>query len=203
MGRLRSSIAVLGAAASVVAAAPAWAGTADKAVTLSAKVTTCTTGADDASRAAAFTAAMPAATSTRRMQMRFTLMQRTGASAKAPFKKVAVPGWSGWVTSDPGRQALVFTKRVEGLAAPASYRAVVAFRWLDARGRQQRTATRTTSICDQPDPRPDLVLASLDAAPVGASQAAYTVSVENEGHVDADPFAVTVTVDGVTSDPIT
>jgi hypothetical protein len=203
MRRVTSSIAMLGAVATVAAAAPAWAGAADKAVTLSAKVAACTTGADVAARAAAFTGSMPAASQTKRMQMRFTLMQRTGAGTKAPFKKVAVPGWGGWTTSDTGRAAFVFTKRVEGLAAPAAYRAVVTFRWLNAAGHAQRTTTRTTPICAQPDPRPDLVLASLDAAPVGQTQAAYTVSVQNEGHSDADPFAVTVTVDGTASDPIT
>ncbi|WCB92719.1 hypothetical protein DSM104299_01417 [Baekduia alba] len=202
MRRLRSSITMLGAVALVAAAAPAWAGAADKPA-LGAKVTTCTTGTDPATRAAVFTGTMPAAVKTKRLQMRFALMQRLGTSAKAPFKKVAVPGWSGWVTSDAGRDALVFSKRVEGLTAPAAYRAVVTFRWLDAKGHAQRTTTRTTAICDQPDPRPDLVLAGLDAAPVGKAQAAYTVSVENEGHSDADPFAVTITVGGVVSDPIT
>jgi hypothetical protein len=184
----------------LVGAAPA---RADKPVPLAAKVASCTTGADPTARAAAFTASMPAASQTKRMQLRFTLMQRLGTSPKAPFKKVAVPGWGGWVTSDPGRQGFVFTKRIDALTAPADYRAVVAFRWLDANGHAQRTATRTTPICDQPDPRPDLVLAGLDAAPVGKTQAAYTVSVENEGHGDADPFAVTITVGGVVSGPIT
>jgi CARDB protein len=197
--RPTSSIAMLTAVACVAAAAPARA--SDK-PPLAAKVAACTTGADATARAAAFTASMPAASQTKRMQMRFTLMQRLGSSPKLPFKKVAVPGWGGWSTSDPGRQGFVFTRRVEALSAPAAYRAVVTFRWLDAKGHTQRTTTRTTPICEQPDPRPDLVLASVDAAPVGKS-AAYTVSVSNEGHGEADPFAVTITVDGVTSDPIT
>jgi hypothetical protein len=171
--------------------------------TLSAKTTTCTTGADDASRAAAFTGAMPAASQTKRMQMRFTLLQRKGVGPKGIFKKVAVPGWGGWVKSDPDRQGLVFTKRVEALTAPAGYRAVITFRWVDGKGHVQRTATRTTPVCEQPDPRPDLVLSGVDAAATGKSTAAYTVSVGNEGHSDAVPFAVTITVDGTVSDPIT
>jgi hypothetical protein len=185
-------------------AAPASAsGGTDKSVPLSAKVMTCTTDEDADGRAAVFTGSMPAASRTRRMQMRFALQQRIGTSPKAPFKTVAVPSWKGWVTSDAGRAGFVFSKRVEGLVAPASYRARITFRWLDARGKAQRTTTRTTPACAQPDPRPDLVLASLDAAPVGTDQAAYTVSVENEGHGDADPFAVTITVDGTTTDPVT
>ncbi|HEV7494950.1 CARDB domain-containing protein [Baekduia sp.] len=175
---------------------------ADK-VTLSAKTTTCTTGADDASRAAAFTGAMPAATQTKRMQMRFVLIQRLGVGPKGTFKKIAVPGWGGWEKSDPRRQAFVFTKRVEALTAPAGYRAVITFRWLDAKGHVQRTTVRTTPICEQPDPRPDLVLDGAAATSVSKTTAAYDVSIGNEGHGDAPPFAVTITVDGTVSDPVT
>jgi hypothetical protein len=171
--------------------------------TLSAKTTTCTTGADDASRAAAFTGAMPAAAQTKRMQMRFVLTQRKGAGPSATFKKVAVPGWGGWVKSDPDRQGFVFTKRVEALTAPAGYRAVISFRWVDAKGHVQRTATRKTPVCEQPDPRPDLVLSGIDAIATGKSTAGYTVSVGNDGHSEAAPFAVTITVDGTVSEPVT
>jgi hypothetical protein len=201
MHRTTPALAVLLAAA-LAPVAPA-VGATDKAPSLAARVVTCTTGAGDASRAAAFSGSMPAATGTRRMMMRFVLLQRVGASPQGTFRRIAVPGWGGWERSDPGRRGFVFTKRVEALAAPAGYRASITFRWLDAKGRVQRTTTRTTPVCEQPDPRPDLVLAGVAAAPVGQATAAYTVSVGNEGHGDADPFAVTVTVDGVTSDPLT
>jgi hypothetical protein len=172
-------------------------------VPLSAKVATCTTGGDPDTRAAAFTASMPAISSTKRMQMRFQLLQRIGSSARTAFRKVTVPGWSGWVTSDPGRQGFVFTKRVEALAAPAAYRATVTFRWLDARGHSLKSVSKTTTACEEPDPRPDLELASLAGQAVSSSQAAYTISVENDGLSAADPFAVTVTVDGTVSRPMT
>jgi hypothetical protein len=176
---------------------------AQAAPALSAKTTTCTTGPDDASRAAAFTGAMPAAAQTKRMQMRFVLIQRKGAGPKGTFKKLAVPGWGGWEKSDPGRQGFVFTKRVEALAAPAAYRAVISFRWLDGNGHLQRTTTRTTPACEQPDPRPDLVLEGVAGAAVDKSTAAYTLSIGNDGHAEAPPFAVTITVDGTVSDPAT
>ncbi|HEX5925717.1 MAG TPA: CARDB domain-containing protein [Baekduia sp.] len=192
-------IATLALLASGIGVAQA---SADK-VTLSAKTTTCTTGADDASRAAAFTGAMPAGAQTKRMQMRFVLIQRKGVGPKGTFKKIAVPGWGGWVKSDPDRQGFVFTKRVEALTAPAGYRAVITFRWVDGKGHVQRTATRTTPVCEQPDPRPDLVLSGVDATATGKSTAAYTLSIGNEGHSDAVPFAVTITVDGTVSGPVT
>jgi hypothetical protein len=192
-------IAVFALLALAIGVAPA---SGDK-VTLSAKMTTCTTGADGASRAAAFTGAMPAAAQTKRMRMRFVLVQREGVGPKGAFKAIAVPGWGGWEKSDPGRQGFVFTKRVEALTAPAAYRAVITFRWSDAKGHVQRTATRTTPACEQPDPRPDLVLGGVDGATVNKGTAAYTVSIGNEGHSDATPFAVTVTVDGTVSAPVT
>jgi hypothetical protein len=202
MRRPTLATAVLTLAALAGAAGPAHAAT-EKAPALAARLAACTTGADDASRAAAFTGSMPATSTTKRMMMRFTLQQRVGPGPRGSFKKLSVPGWGGWQKSDPGREGFVFTKRVEALTAPAAYRASITFRWLDAEGRVLRTRTRTTAACEQPDPRPDLVLAGVAAAPVGQATAAYTVSVGNEGHGDADPFAVTVTVDGVTSDPLT
>jgi hypothetical protein len=179
------------------AAGPARA--ADK-VPLSAKTTACTTGPDEASRAAAFTGSMPTAPGATRLQMRFVLTQRLGDTG--PYKNVAVPGWGAWEKSDPGRAGLVFTKRVESLAAPASYRAVVTFRWTDRKGHALRTATRTTTACVQPDPRPDLVLAGVDATAKG-SDAVYTVGVANDGHADAGVFSVVVAVDGVAQPPLT
>lgn len=170
-------------------------------VSLAARVSDCTTGADDAERAASFTGSM-SASGAKRMQMRFLLMQRLGPGSKGSWKKVSVPEWGSWEKADPGRSAFVFTKRIEALTAPASYRVVVTFRWLDGKNHTIRTTTRTSPTCEVADPRPDLVLAGLDAVATSATRAAYSVAVSNEGHSDAVPFAVTVTVGGVTSDPV-
>lgn len=169
-------------------------------VVLAAKVADCTTGADDSERAAAFTGSM-SASGAKRMQMRFLLMQRPGSSSKATWKKVAIPEWGDWEKADPGRSAFVFTKRIEALTAPAAYRVVITFRWKDARNHVTRTTTRTSAACELADPRPDLVLGGVDAAGTGASRALYTVAVDNDGHSTAVPFAVTVTVGDVVSDP--
>jgi hypothetical protein len=182
-----------------VAVGPAHASTTT--VALSAKTTTCTTGADDSERAATFTGSMPAASGTQRMQMRFVLVQRLGE--KGAYKRVEVPGWGGWQKSDPGRPGFVFTKRVQALVAPASYRAQITFKWLDKKGHTQRTVTRTSTPCAQPDPRPDLTLAGLDIAATTAGQAAYTVAVTNDGHSAVGLFSVTVTVDGTVQPALT
>lgn len=182
-------------------AAPAAHAQSKSKVSLAARVADCTTGTDDAERAAAFTGSMSAA-GAKRMQMRFQLQQRLGAGTKGTWKKVAVPDWGTWQKADPGRSAFVFTERIEALTAPASYRVVVTFRWLDARNHAIRTTSRTSPACEVADPRPDLVLGGLDAVATGGGRAAYTVAVANDGHSTAVPFAVTVTVGGVTSAPV-
>jgi hypothetical protein len=169
-------------------------------VTLSAKTVTCTTGADPALRAAAFTGSMPAIAGTRRMQMRFVLQQRVADTGS--YKRLDVPGWGGWEKADPGRPGFVFTRRVDALVAPASYRAQITFRWYDRKGHALRTTTRTSTACLQPDPRPELVLGGLDIAAKGTDQAFYTVSVSNDGRSVAGPFTVTLTVDGTVLPPL-
>jgi hypothetical protein len=186
-------LATLGGAASA-------AGAADK-VPLAAKLATCTTGADPAQRAATFSASMPALDPAGRMLIRFRLWQRRGATGT--FKAVDVPGWGGWERSEPGRPGFIFSKRIDSLVAPAGYRAVVTFRWLDRKGAVQRTRTRTTPICEQPDPRPDLLLASFAATPQGTGDAVYDVGVRNDGRSQAGAFTVVLTIDGRTAPPIT
>ena len=170
-------------------------------VSLAAKVADCTTGTDDSERAAAFTGSMSAA-GAKRMQMRFLLMQRLGAGPKGTWKKVSIPEWGAWEKADPGRSAFVFTKRIEALTAPAGYRVAITFRWKDSRNHVTRTTTRTSAACEVADPRPDLALGGVDAAATGAGRAVYTVAVDNDGHSAAVPFAVTVAVGGVVSDPV-
>ena len=53
---------------------------------------------------------------------------------------------------------------MQGLTAPASFRAQVRFRWYGRGGKLLRSATRTSAICKQPDQRPDLRAGALDAA---------------------------------------
>jgi hypothetical protein len=198
---MRSSLTIGTLALLALGAAVGPAQASSSTVPLSAKTTTCTTGEDDSSRAATFTGSMPAIAGTQRMQMRFVLVQRLGA--KGHYKRVDVPVWGGWQKSDPGRPGFVFTKRVEALAAPASYRAQITFKWLDKKNHTQRTVTRTSTACVQPDPRPDLTLAALDITAEDATHAVYTVAVSNDGRSDAVPFTVTVTVDGAVLPPLT
>src|ERR1700759_780433 len=59
-----------------------------------------------------------------RMQMRF-LLQDHGPGE--PWVRVSIPGFSAWQSSATGRSRYVYTKTVDGLVGPASYRVVVHF----------------------------------------------------------------------------
>jgi hypothetical protein len=76
---------------------------------------------------------------------------------------------------------------------PASYRAIVGFRWDDASGGLVRRTERRTVACAQPDMRPNLVAGPLtgifDARP---GLAVYTLVVRNTGRSAAPPFGVRV-----------
>jgi hypothetical protein len=165
---------------------------------LAAKLTTCTTGPTPPDRAAVFTGSMPRLAGAAQMAMRFDLLERRPGSPF--FRRVAAPKLGVWDRSrrDPTLPGYIVTKRVEGLAAPGVYRAIVRFRWYDAAGNVLRHVRRVTRACRQFDPRPDLTIGRVSV--VGgaeAGQARYVVEVVNLGRGDAAvPFAVDLTVDG-------
>lgn len=171
------SIAVLSTGAVARAQAPV----------LSAKLTACETGLDPADRYAAFTGAMPR-DDAEVMAMRFDLLQRWPGGE---WERVALPGWGEWIrTAKKGVPGFIYTKRIEQLAAPATYRAAVSFRWIGADGAVIRTTRRVSRACRQPDWRPDL---HPQAAELTGDPREVRVVVRNRGRGDAGAFAVHVT----------
>jgi hypothetical protein len=163
---------------------------------LRAKLTACSSGPLPTDRAATFTGSMPAIKGTRRMWMRFDVRAHTGA--ETGFGALKVPGLGVWQKSVPGRPGgFVFTQHVQALVAPGAYKALVRFRWYGKGGRLLRAAARETSVCKQPDQRPDLQAGRLDAVPgPGPGQATYTLVVRNHGRGPAGPFDVLLSVSG-------
>ncbi len=125
-----------------------------------------------------------------KMQMRFTLQARTPEDRR--WHKVSAPGFGTWITVPSGFARYTYEKTVQELLAPASYRAVVHFRWRDARGKLIRSERATSGICRQPDSRPDLVLRDVKADPAG-----YVAVVFNRGREAANAFDVRFMRDGV------
>ena len=126
------------------------------------------------------------------MRMRFDLYARRSATAR--WTRVAAQKWGVWQLSRPRVPGFVFTKVVDGLGAPAAYRAVVRFRWYDRQARLLRATARTTEPCTQPDPRADVRLGAVTAIAVDANVARYTLVVRNAGLADAGPFRLIVAI---------
>lgn len=183
---LLASVAALGVAVAALAQ-PAF-------PPLKARLVTCQTGADAADRYAIFTGSMPAQPGARTLAMRFELLERQAGSRA--FSLVHLPRWGVWErTTRGGVPGFIFTKRVEQLAAPAAFRARLTFRWRDRNGDVLRTAHRTSGVCRQPDPRPDLHVVAVDLPASGPA----TVVVRNRGRSAAGAFAVRMSRAGATA----
>lgn len=143
-------------------------------------------------RSAVFSGSMPSVARTWRMRIRFDLYTRRPSTSK--WQRVTAPKWGVWHVSRPRVPGFVFTKVVDGLDAPAVYRAVVQFRWYDKQARLLRATQRTTPTCVQPDPRPDLRLGSVTAVAVGPGTARYTIVVRNAGLTNAGPFGLVLAI---------
>jgi hypothetical protein len=124
-----------------------------------------------------------------KMQMRFTLQASTPEAPK--WRKVEVPDFSEWITAPANLGKYTYDKTVQDLLAPASYRAVVDFRWRDRRGKTLRGERAISPVCKQADARPDLVLRN-----VRVEDGSYVGVVFNRGREAAGPFAVDFFVDG-------
>jgi hypothetical protein len=120
-------------------------------------------------------------------QLRFILQARTPEEPE--WTRVPAPGFGGWITA-PKVGRYLYDKTVEELLAPGEYRAVVEFRWRDARGRTLRSERAVTKVCRQLDPRPDLSVASIKLGE------RYVAVLANDGRDDAGPFTVAFTRNG-------
>lgn len=156
---------------------------------LTAAVAECETGPEPADRFVAFSASMPREGAAI-MGMRFVLYEKLPGGR---FERVSLPNWEEWERTGRAKvPGFVFTKRVEELAAPAAFKAVVTFRWYDDEGAVLRTAKRTTGVCRQPDWRPNLVIEKATFTANGRAR----VTLANRGRTAAGPFQVTMGVAG-------
>ena len=172
-------------------AGPAQAAAAAKRPTLGATLETCTTSALPVQRIASFVGSMPARANAPRMQMRFELERKR--AGQRFWRRLKAKGFGVWERANRNVAGFVFTKRVTALPVPASYRALVHFRWRSPSGATVKRARKRTRACRQPDLRPNLVpgalTAVLDAQP---GFAIYTLVVRNAGRSAASPFSVRV-----------
>ena len=114
----------------------------------SVRVVECVPAPDPQQRRATFEARMRATAGTERMQVRFTLQTRE--DDLQAWRKVAADGFDTWLTSMPAVSRYSYARTVVNLAAPAEYRTIVRFRWLDAGGGVVKSARDTSPSCSQP-----------------------------------------------------
>ena len=187
MKRALITIAILLAVASL-GSSPGYALTAPRdAATV--KVVDCVPALDPLERKATFEARMRAARGSERMQVRFSLQVRE--DALHGWRRISAEGFDTWLTSLPEVRRYSYEKTLVNLDAPAAYRTIVRFRWLDADGDVVKSARVTSAACRQPDMRPDLDVRRIEVLPgADAATRTYAIVVRNAGRSDADPFAV-------------
>ncbi len=108
----------------------------------------CVTSTVQSERSATFTAHMVALDTTQRMAIKIQLQQRL--SGESEYHTIAAPGLGVWHSSEPGVRIDNYVQQVTNLTAPASYRALVEFRWFSGKGHLLKRAELHTSHCLQP-----------------------------------------------------
>jgi hypothetical protein len=126
----------------------------------SATLEQCVTSVAQVERSATFAGEMTAVAGTVRMAMRIEVQERVPGGAL--YHTVSAPGLGVWRESDLKVKIYKYLKQVTNLSSPASYRALVRFRWVGARGHVIRRAERATPRCVQPAAPP---LAPTSAQP--------------------------------------
>ena len=164
----------------------------------SATLAACTTGTSVSERTARFSATMQALPRTGSMAVSFDLYQRIPGGR---FTQVQDPGFGSWQASNPRVTSFTANEDVLDLPAPGSFRAVVHYRWFNARHKLIRIDTRVTPPCVEPAvpaARPDLFVFSITHAPGSPPSTTedYTVTLRNAGNGAAGSFQVAFGVGG-------
>jgi hypothetical protein len=116
----------------------------------SATLEQCLTAADEADRSATFNGQMQTIPGAFRMAMEIVVQERT--SDETGFRTLSAPGLDVWQRSETGVKIYKDVRQVTDLPAPAAFRAVVQFRWLNEKGRVIKSTARRTTVCRQAAP---------------------------------------------------
>jgi hypothetical protein len=159
----------------------------------------CQPALDPPNRSISVKAVMRPLTGTRKLSLKFELLERSGA---APTHTVTGAGDLGaWLSpSDTtlGQRAgdvWELNKTVYNLDAPAQYRFRVTFRWLGAHNKVLGTAVHLTAQCTQKELRPDLLVKSVTVSAIKHQprKERYTAVIADRGATGAGPFQVLFT----------
>ncbi len=146
-----STVAVL----ALAFALPAWGvgttGTGTTTPTLSAGVEQCVTAPTQAGRSATFTGQMETVSGAHRMAIEIVVQEHT--LEEEGFHTLTTAGLGSWQRSETGVKIYKVRQAVTDLPAPALFRAIVRYRWLNEKGQIIRHDERRTPICKQPGER--------------------------------------------------
>jgi hypothetical protein len=190
-------LATLLLAAPAAPAAASSPGGAVPAAPSAVRVLECTPALEPAARSVTFEARMRPVRRSVTMALRFSLQSRSRDGGR--WRRVAAEGFDAWLPSEPSVRRYVYAKTVRSLLVPASYRAVVRFRWYDEEGAVVARARAVSPPCAQPDLRPDLVPRRLEALPAAAGLRRYAVVVRNAGAGAAGASTLQLDVGGAAS----
>jgi hypothetical protein len=190
--RFRLLTAALTTAALVAAASAAGAG----APPASVKVIRCSVD----QHSAAFYARMKVVEGADRMALRFTVLVNTGVEGD---RAVKAPGLRRWHRSKPGVVSLRYRQALRNLAANASYRAKVDFRWYSSSGEEVLRAQRRSARRRQFVALPNLVAKLTDVGPAKVPGVMrYESLVRNTGDASVAAAPVRLKVDGDVVDTV-
>ncbi len=107
----------------------------------------CVSSPEQEERAATFSGEMIAIPGSTRMEMRIDVLEK--APEEESYRRVSAPGLGVWRSPAAGVKSFRYLKQVTNLAAPASYRGALRFRWFNAHGRQIGFAELRTRPCEE------------------------------------------------------
>jgi hypothetical protein len=107
----------------------------------------CVTAPVQSERSLGIEAEMSAIPHAAHMALRIEIQERLPEAAL--FHTVDAPGLGVWREADRGVSSYKYLSKITNLSAPAVYRAVVHFRWLNGSGHQIKKLERHTSSCAQ------------------------------------------------------
>jgi hypothetical protein len=158
------------------------------------RMLSCEPGQENAGGAVTYAARMQDVPGTKRMSLRFRLLEKVG---DGEFERVSAEGLETWRRSRPGAEVFYYEQRVEGLHQGAVYRAVVRYRWRNKDGELIKTARRRSEACIQTGGLPNLRVAEVEVEKGEVKETAvYKVKIVNGGTAPARTVGVLLRVDG-------
>jgi hypothetical protein len=160
----------------------------------------CQTALDPPTRGIAVKAVMRPVPSTVGMQIKFDLLHARRPGGEFRVVKARRGKLGKWISpANPTLGQLpgdIWNSigEVANLPAPEYYRLHVSFRWLGAGSVKLAQSVRLSSVCFQPELRPDLVVRSIAIAPIPGKPGkdAYDAVIANRGATAAGAFEVSL-----------